>query len=221
MSDWSGSSRSSRFAQAFATQLDAIGVVDDAIENGVGQSGISHEFIPAVDRKLAGDDQGTSVVAILDDLQQITLLLGQQRFGSPIIEYEQVDAAELAHQLGVTTITTAQSQQGKQARDALIEHREVLPARLEAEGASQPRFAHATRAGQETVAVLADPVTSGEFQEQSTVETARCAVVDILYGGQMAQLCGSGAPRIASAVAGSSHARAGCRATPCGREPCF
>ena len=52
--------------------------MDDAIENGVGQSGISHEFVPAVDRKLAGDDQGTSVVAILDDLQQIALLFGQQ-----------------------------------------------------------------------------------------------------------------------------------------------
>jgi hypothetical protein len=38
---------------------------------------------------------------------------GQQRFGSPIVQYEQVDAAELAHQLGVTTITTPQSQQSK------------------------------------------------------------------------------------------------------------
>jgi hypothetical protein len=32
-------------------------------------------------------------------LQQIALLLGQQRFGSPFVEYEQVDAAQLAHQL--------------------------------------------------------------------------------------------------------------------------
>jgi hypothetical protein len=72
--------------------------VDDAIENGVGQSGISHEFVPAVDRKRAGDDQRASVVAVLDDLQQIALLLGQQWFGSSVVEYEKVDAAELTHQ---------------------------------------------------------------------------------------------------------------------------
>jgi hypothetical protein len=39
--------------------------------------------------------------------------------------------------------------------------------------------------------MLTDPVTSGEFQEQSAVEATGCAVVDILYGGQVAQLCGS------------------------------
>ena len=139
--------------------------MDDAIENGVGQSGIADEFVPAIDRKLAGDDQRAGVVAILDDLQQIALLLGQQRFRSPIVEDEQVDAAELTHQLGVTTVTTSQSQQGKQARDALIENREVFPACLEAERASQPRLADAARTGQEAVSMLADPVAAGEFQE--------------------------------------------------------
>jgi hypothetical protein len=39
--------------------------------------------------------------------------------------------------------------------------------------------------------MLTDPVTSGEFQEQSAVEATGYAVVDILYGGQVAQLCGS------------------------------
>src|SRR5260370_19155427 len=140
-----GRSRSSgwsRLAQTFAAQFDPIGIVDDAIENGVGQSGIAHELVPAVDGKLACDDQRAGVVAILSDLQQIALLLGQQRLRSPIVEYEQVDAAELTHQLGVAPVTAPQCQLGKQARDALVEHREVLPARLEAASASQPRFAH-------------------------------------------------------------------------------
>ena len=41
---------------------------------------------------------------------------------SPVVEDEQVDPAELTHQLGVATVAAPQSQQGKQARDALIEH---------------------------------------------------------------------------------------------------
>jgi hypothetical protein len=41
--------------------------------------------LPAVDRKLAGDDERARVVAILNDLQQIALLFGQQRFRTPIV----------------------------------------------------------------------------------------------------------------------------------------
>ena len=58
--------------------------MDDAIEDGVGEGGISHELVPAVDRELAGDDQRACVVAILDYFQQITLLFGQQWFGTPM-----------------------------------------------------------------------------------------------------------------------------------------
>ena len=38
--------------------------MDDPIEDGVGQGGITDEFVPAIDRKLAGDDQRARVVAI-------------------------------------------------------------------------------------------------------------------------------------------------------------
>jgi hypothetical protein len=48
---------------------------------------------------------GIVVLAVLDDFQQIALLLGQQWFGSPVVEYGKVDAAELTHQFGVTTVS--------------------------------------------------------------------------------------------------------------------
>ena len=76
MKDRSRSSGGSLLAQALAAQFDAVGVVDDPIEDGVGQGGIADEFVPAIDRKLAGDDQRAGVVAVLDDLQQVALLLG-------------------------------------------------------------------------------------------------------------------------------------------------
>ena len=91
----SRSSGSSLLAQALAAQFDAICVVDDPIEDGVGQGGIAHEFVPAIDRKLAGDDQRAGVVAVLDDLQQVALLLGQQRFGSPIVESLRLNVTRL------------------------------------------------------------------------------------------------------------------------------
>ena len=60
-------------------------VVDDAVEDRVGQRRVADDLVPVVDRHLAGDDQRAGAVAILDDLQQIALLFGKQRFRAPVI----------------------------------------------------------------------------------------------------------------------------------------
>ena len=48
-----------------------MGVVDEAIKDGVGQSWIADGLMPMVDGELARDDGGTPSVAVLEDLQQI------------------------------------------------------------------------------------------------------------------------------------------------------
>ena len=105
-----GSRGSAGLAQAFALELDAVRVVYDAIEDGVGQRWIADDLVPAVDRHLAGDDQRASIVAVLDDLQQIALLFGQQRLRSPVVQDQQVDAGKLTQQLGVSAIAAGQCQ---------------------------------------------------------------------------------------------------------------
>jgi len=55
-------------AQRWAFEINTMGAVDDAVENGVGQGGIANHLVPAIDRELAGDQQGSPVVAIVDDL---------------------------------------------------------------------------------------------------------------------------------------------------------
>ncbi len=72
-------------AQALSGQFDAIGVVDDAVEDGVGEGGNADQIVPAGDGNLAGDDERAFVVAVLDDLQQIARLAGAERLRSPII----------------------------------------------------------------------------------------------------------------------------------------
>ena len=72
-------------------------VVDDAVEDGVGQRGIADDLVPAIDRHLAGDDERPGAVTILDDLQQVTPLFGEERFRPPVVQDQQVDAGELIH----------------------------------------------------------------------------------------------------------------------------
>jgi hypothetical protein len=59
------------FSQAVSGQIDAIGIVDDAVEDGVGERRDSDHLVPAVDRNLAGDDDRAFVIAILDDFEEI------------------------------------------------------------------------------------------------------------------------------------------------------
>ena len=81
-------------AQTRPLQLDAVGVVDDAIEDGVGERRVADEFVPAVHGNLAGDQQRALLVAVLDDLQQVAPLLGGQRFRTPVVEDQQPGALQ-------------------------------------------------------------------------------------------------------------------------------
>jgi hypothetical protein len=44
-------------AQALAREFDAVGVVNDAVEDGVGERGNANQVVPAVDGNLTGDDE--------------------------------------------------------------------------------------------------------------------------------------------------------------------
>src|ERR1700730_15881085 len=69
-------------SEALSFEVDAVGVVDEAIEDCVGDRGISDDFVPAIDGQLAGDDDRTGFISALADLEQIaglTQLIGEVR----------------------------------------------------------------------------------------------------------------------------------------------
>ena len=61
--------------------------MDEAVEDGVGVSRIADDIVPFVDRKLAGDDRGSSSMAFFEDFQQVMSRGGIERFEAPIVEY--------------------------------------------------------------------------------------------------------------------------------------
>ena len=76
----------SDLAHAFSFQDQAVGVVDEAVEDGVGQRWIADDVMPMLDRHLAGDDGRCPAVAIVDDFEQVAALLRGQRRQPPIVE---------------------------------------------------------------------------------------------------------------------------------------
>src|SRR6516164_7583095 len=121
----SGDLRWLLLAQAVAAELQAMRVVDDAVEDRVGEGRFADQIVPAVDRDLAGDQRGATAVAVLDDLQQVVTLLGAERLKTPVVEDQELDAAEGTHQARVTAVAARQCEIAEQARNALVKHRTI------------------------------------------------------------------------------------------------
>src|SRR6266567_1922023 len=91
-----------------AGEIDAVRVVDDAIEDGVGVSGIADQLVPLIDGDLAGDDGRAAAVALLEDFEEVMASGGVERIETPIVEDEQLDAAEGSHDAGVSVIAAGE-----------------------------------------------------------------------------------------------------------------
>jgi len=99
-----------------------MGVVDEAVEDGVGIGWVADDLVPFVDRDLAGQDGRTAAISLFEDLVEITASTGVERFKTPIIEDQQFDAAERTHQPRVAAVAVGQREIGEELGDALIEH---------------------------------------------------------------------------------------------------
>ena len=67
-------------SHAFSGELDAMGVVYEAIHNGVCISWIADDDMPAGDRKLGCDDCRASAVTLLEDLEKVVTRSRVERF---------------------------------------------------------------------------------------------------------------------------------------------
>ncbi len=136
---------SSGFTQALAGKFDPVSVVDEPVEDGIGECWIADHVVPAIDRHLAGDEYRRVIEAILDDFEQVAGLLRSEGFRPPIVKDEQFDPAEAFEQLAISPVATRQGESTKEAWNTLVEDGEILPACLLAESAGEPTFADATR----------------------------------------------------------------------------
>src|SRR4051794_11168017 len=105
-----------------------MGIVNDAIQDGVGQGGIPDQGMPAVHRDLAGDQGGAAAIAVFDDFEHVVALLGAERFEAPIIKDKELGAGEGSHDAGMAAVAAGQREIGEQLGDALIKNRAVVAA---------------------------------------------------------------------------------------------
>jgi hypothetical protein len=69
-----------------------------AVKDSVGEDGVGHGCVPALDRQLAGHQDGTPLGPVLDDLEQVTAGLDRGGGKEEGVEHEQRYPPELAEQ---------------------------------------------------------------------------------------------------------------------------
>src|SRR5499427_5286408 len=121
-------------------------IVDDAIEDGVGVSRIADQLVPFVDRDLAGDDRRSAAVAFFENLEQIVARGGIERLEPPVVEDEQLHAAERPLDAGIATVAAGEREIGEQLGNALVEDGTIVTTGFVAERRGKPAFADAGRA---------------------------------------------------------------------------
>ena len=120
-------------------------VVDEAIEDGVGEGRVADDLVPMFDRKLAGHHGRSAAVPILDDLQEVAALLGGHGSESPIVEDQKLDARQAFEEPSVMAVAACKRERIEEPRHALIEDGAVIPTGLVAERAGKPTLADAGR----------------------------------------------------------------------------
>ena len=78
--------------------------MDQAIQDRVGQRWVADDLMPAVCRKLAGNEGGAQAVSILEDFQKVlALFIG--KFGeAPVIKDEQISFSEADKEFSVASV---------------------------------------------------------------------------------------------------------------------
>ena len=89
---------------------------------------------------LAGDEDGLASVTLLDDLQQVAPALGGEALQAPVVEDQQGDSAQAAHQAVECAFVAGAGERRHQLGHAAIEDGLVLAAGLVSEGAGDERL---------------------------------------------------------------------------------
>src|SRR5271154_1496943 len=154
-------------------------IVDEAVQDGVGVSGVANDLMPGRQGELGGDDRRSAPVSLLEDFEQIVTGAGVERFEAEVVENEQIGAAEGFDEARMAAVASGERQVLAELWPAMIEDGAIVAAGFLADGAGQPALADAGRADQGQIVVGVDPFAFRELLEQGAIETAGGAIVDV------------------------------------------
>jgi hypothetical protein len=145
------------FARRVTFQFDLVCIMDQAIQNTVGQGRVADLFVPALDGDLAGQDGRAQLVAIVANFQKVAALGFCQRRVDPIVNHQYIDLGQASQKAAQAAVGTGQSQIAEQFGRLAEEGGESVPASLFGQGTSEPRFSDPSGTQQKNLLMLLHP----------------------------------------------------------------
>lgn len=152
-----------------------MGVVYDAVEDGVGDGGFADHLMPARDWQLGGNDGGPALVSFLKELQQIEALLVGQAVGSRVVKNEELDTGELVDQPRKLPIEAGGGRILEEAWHSGVGDRLVHTCSLMGESTGQPGLPCASLAGEDDLLMRLEPAALAERENLPVIEATGAA----------------------------------------------
>ena len=159
-------------------------VVDEAVEDRVGEGGVTDGFVPVLEGELAGDQGGLPTRPVLDDLKEIAAFDFGEGDEAEVVEDEESGLLKPVQKAGPGAVGTGQGQLFQQTTHAEVAGGESVPAGGLGQRAGDEGLSGSGRPSDEDHLVLADPVAGGETEEDGSIEAARGTQIHVLDAGR-------------------------------------
>lgn len=148
-------------AQRVAGQGKSVVALHDAVQDGVGDGGVTDPCMPVFDRQLAGDDRGLAAGPVVDDLQQLRARHAVDGAHAPVVKHQDVGLGQLQQPFAEGPAAVPDAQFFLQAGHTLVDRRVTTTAGVLRQRAGQTGLASAGRAGDQHAVAGADPLAQG------------------------------------------------------------
>jgi hypothetical protein len=166
-----------------------VGVVDKAIEDGIGEGGVSDGFVPVLDGELAGDEGGLAAGPVLDDLEEIAAFDLRERDETEVVQDEEPGLLETVEEARPGAIGAGESQFLEESSGTEVAYGQALPTGGLGEGARDEGLARACGPGDEDDLGVTDPVPGSESEEDGAIQPPWRPEVDVLDTGREPEPC--------------------------------
>ena len=160
-----------------------MGVVEEAVEDGVAEGGIADDIVPVLDGHLVGEQGAAAGVAVVEDLEKVMPPLSGEGGEAPVVEDEEPGSGEPLDELGVAAVAAGEGEFVEEPREAVVAGGDAVAAGLVAEGAGEVGLAGSGGAGDEDGLAVPDPLSGGEAEHEGAVEAAGGLEVEVFDGG--------------------------------------
>ena len=166
-----------------------MGIVDQAIEDGVGVGGMADKAVPVGHRDLTGNNGGAAAVAVFEDFEEVVTRLGGQWLKPPIVDDEELHGAEVFSPSGEGTVAVGEGELVEELRGTNVEDGAVFPASLVSKSTAKPTLSDPRWPADNQIFMGVNPTSLEQLLDQLAVEPARRTVVDVFGRRLMAELC--------------------------------